>query len=478
MSNSFWIGFVVTIIILGIVGTMLMLWWILAGGLMAQTIFLRKKMNTLTTEIEQLSICKSKRMSDKIWNQLEEVMLCMGLTLLFWLVGLVFIKDAERAKWLFKLCNGIFLVAIAPIIMNFVRENKKAGFWNFALMGVSICIGGFTKTIEEGRIMEEEIGMGFVALLSMLMAIWFICLKYSFMKDKKDEKFLKNKIYTDLFMRTPQLDMENKSFSELVRMCEKGYYEFELTKQKMEKVLSIHFSNIFCENKEDWFKCTARNMKNFVIINVFCMPVFINFKDIFGVYLVWIIVAMIVFCGNICYLMKKDRDFLIRSAIRFFYSEWGYTLQLEDKKGHKHSKFVGRVQLFERGKHHNFMHKFLDIVALCRAVAFDDKANETKRIQRVSDNMHELSLMYNTGGRTVSYIDLLPVWVASLFEYEVTGGLHSNSIKEALRKTCIGTRKRKEVRKFLIGLWLDITRNKNQNEIESYINSFLQTIGS
>ena len=141
---------------------------------------------------------------------------------------------------------------------------------------------------------------------------------------------------------------------------------------------------------------------------------------------------------------------LKKIAIRIFYDEWGYYLA-----GKKKEKFVGRVQLLDVTVYHKYIYSFLNIVSLCRAVAYNDQFDDDgdKRITYISRVLSQLFVEYVRPLKEKNWIVYLPLWAAALFEYDVTGKVN-NETKKVLN-TSYNEENENQINIFLQSFWFD-----------------------
>jgi len=156
---------------------------------------------------------------------------------------------------------------------------------------------------------------------------------------------------------------------------------------------------------------------------------------------------------------------LYKIGIRYFYDEWGYYLT-----DACNGKFVGTVQIFEISKFHKYIHSFLDIVALCRAVAIADKINGEQKICIITNNLSDLFKKYTDYNDNPDWIMIIPLWIAALFEFDITGKLR-NDIKSTLLMS-VRKNNKADISIFLQSFWVDIKREELKNGILRYVQSF------
>ena len=90
--------------------------------------------------------------------------------------------------------------------------------------------------------------------------------------------------------------------------------------------------------------------------------------------------------------------------------------------------------MIEKSKFHKYIHSFLDIVALCRAVAVSDKMNGEKKICIITSNLSELFANYSDYKENQNWVMVIPLWIAALFEFYVTDKI-SDDAKQLIEVT-------------------------------------------
>lgn len=298
-----------------------------------------------------------------------------------------------------------------------------------------------------------------------MLVITFIVAVLEIRKESKEyysKKIPKKGIRKDLYYRTPGLVL-NVSNVELIKGCEKYFDEYICRYRKIKELRTIEYVNLAGVHRELWYKKAAHFMKIFVALSV--LVVIMNM--FFGMsYKYLVVLGLILLFGILVALYKNiDLECLYKMAIRYFYDEWGYYLTCTSR-----SKFVGTVQMIERSKIHKYIHSFLDIVALCRAVAFNDKMNGENRICIITSNIRELFLSYSDYKDSKNWVMVIPLWTAALFEFYVTGKI-SDDVKDVLIMSADES-VRTDISIFLQSFWADIERKELKEGISKYIQLF------
>lgn len=126
--------------------------------------------------------------------------------------------------------------------------------------------------------------------------------------------------------------------------------------------------------------------------------------------------------------------------------------------------------MIEKSKFHKYIHSFLDIVALCRAVAVSDKMNGEKKICIITSDLSELFANYSDYKENQNWVMVIPLWIAALFEFYVTDKI-SDDAKLILLKS-VDESVRADISIFLQSFWADIERKELKDGISKYIQLF------
>lgn len=364
--------------------------------------------------------------------------------------------------------KNLFLVVLIPFFLGRVadKSNKQISFWAVVIFILSLVGSVLCYSIA----ITEEIIINF----KLYFLVYIVLFVFSFFKTILDIFKQKDKIgffelpskgiRKDLFYRTPRLNI-NVSDGDLIKYCEKYFSEFLYNIRRIKRDITIEYVYMLGNYKMKICKkefYTTVFFAFFSLIYAFCFPASF-YKRIALLSLVFLFFLFIFL------LFLIDKNSLYKLGIRLFYDDWGYFITLGEKK----TKFVGEIQLFELSKYHKFIHSFLDIVALCRAVAIGDERNGSKTICTIAQNLSELYTDYMP--YRDSWIGLLPVWAAALYEYKVTHQI-TKFVKETL-----AIQKEEDfhnINLFLQSFWTDIERIGLDKGTGEYVKQFLEEINN
>ena len=370
---------------------------------------------------------------------------------------------------------SVFLPGVWDKMMN--NQDKLNKWFVFAfIIAVLICFAtGVVKDLGEN--IDESYYVWILVLLalwvaSVLMAIFDVHITGD--RWRKLSGYKKN-IYKDLWNRTPKLKVEGHSFSELSELNELYYSKFLINKKKIKFLNNVQFIPTIGTEKQYWYKKAANKMKIFWICSAVIMMVsFVVLRDksiLFG------LGALGVFAIRVLWIKKVEETpiFLMKLAMRFLYDEWGWCLWYENKK-RKKIKFVGRVQILELSKYHRYIYSLLDIAALGRAIVRADMADGGRRIEVMTKDIYELTQYYTEEEDKASWVDILPLWITTLFEYSSLNDISNKEVKELLKKYCENNDDYEKLKVFLEGFWLEITREREKQIENGFINKFLRVV--
>lgn len=257
--------------------------------------------------------------------------------------------------------------------------------------------------------------------------------------------------------------MVNVSDVELVRYCERYFDEYICQYRKMKNLRTMEYVNLTGIHRKLWYEKAACIMKIFVAATIFI--VIISLKSGISYMLFGVIVSLFAFGILISIYKHMDLECLYRLGIRYAYDDWGYYLTCAGK-----GKFVGNVQMIAVSKFHKYVHSFLDIAALCRAIAFSDKMTGENKIGIITRNLGELFINYTDYEQEKNWIMVIPLWIAALFEFYVTEKVEPE-IKEILLKSTDES-VRADISIFLQSFWADMERKELQNGVLDYLKLF------
>ena len=269
-------------------------------------------------------------------------------------------------------------------------------------------------------------------------------------------------IRKDLYYRTPGLAV-NVSDIELIKHCEKYFAEYMCRYREIKELRTIEYVNLAGVYRKLWYAKAACFMKTFVMVSIFIVVISLKFGMLNKLFAV---IGLIIIFGVLLSIYKHiDLECLYKIGIRCIYDEWGYYLTCAGR-----SKFVGTVQMIEVSKFHKYVHSFLDIAALCRAVAFSDHMSKENRICIITRNLSELFTNYTEYEQKRNWVMVIPLWIAALFEFYVSGEI-SAEIKATVLKSADES-VRADISIFLQSFWADMERKELKDGILDYIQSF------
>ena len=443
----------------------LLMMWLVIDIVLLIILPLRKNVTKYENIMRRRSIESVKNLGSRLMDVLLKIFWLIPVWLIIYVL-IHFVPDTIIQK-LLEWYKGIFIVALFPLLFTWFKEknfNVKS-IWNGCLTVLAILfsiVGYFIDTEDVNAITEYR---GAVDVLMTMLAITFIVAVLEIRKESKEyysKKISKKGIRKDLYYRTPGL-MLNVSNVELIKGCEKYFNEYICKYKKIKELRTIEHVNLAGVHRELWYKKAAHFMKIFVALSV--LVVIMNM--FFGMsYKCLVVLGLILLFGILIALYKYiDLECLYKLAIRYFYDEWGYYLTCT-----RRSKFVGTVQMIEGSKFHKYIHSFLDIVALCRAVAFNDKMNGENKICIITSNLSELFLNHSDYKDSKNWVMVIPLWTATLFEFYVTGKI-SDDAKGVLMKSADES-VRTDISIFLQSFWADIERKELKEGISKYIQLF------
>ncbi len=443
---------------------LLMMWFVIDMVLLI-ILPLRKNVTKYENVMRRRSIESVKSLGDRLMDAISKFFLLLPVSIIIYAVIRI-VPDAVIQK-LLEWYKGIFIVTLFPLFFTWIKEknfNIKS-IWNGCLtvLAVLFSIVGYIIDTENIKAMSEY-RVALNILMTMLVTIFFVAL-FEIRKESKEyysKKLPKKSIRKDLYYRTPGL-VVNVSNIELIKYCEKYFDEYMCRYRKLKELRMIEYVNLAGVHRELWYKKTAHIMKIFVVLSV--LGVIMNMS--FGMSYKPLVVLGLIFVFGILVVLYKhiDLECLYKMGIRYFYDEWGYYLTCTSR-----SKFVGTVQMIEGSKFHKYIHSFLDIVALCRAVAFNDKMNGEKKICIITSNLSELFVDYSDYKDSQNWVMVIPLWTAALFEFYITGKI-SDDVKSVLMKS-VDESVRADISIFLQSFWADIERKELKDGISKYIQLF------
>lgn len=363
-----------------------------------------------------------------------------------------------------------FAVTLLPIVYDWIKEKKiiiKTG-WRIVfsiyilILSVACCIMNVEKILQK-RIILNFIITFFVFLL--IETVVEIC-KES--RKQHSVKISAKKLWKDLYQRTSEIDID-MSTNGLIKGCEKQFVEYRHRCNKISRLHTIEYVNLSGKYKKTWCDRIIRLMKRFVLGSIIIGMIDIFYSGISGLSTALGIIALV---GISKFLINRSQQiapgYIYVIIIQVFYHEWGYYLTYSNK-----SKFVGTVQMIELSKYHKYVHSFLDIVALCRAVAINDQLKGTNRMSIITSNLSELFENYSDDGdckQDRNWVTLIPLWAATLFEFSVTGTVNADAKPVLLEYADASARF--DISMFLQSFWADMERKELSDGVAEFVQAF------
>lgn len=405
----------------------LLVLWVVIDLIFLFILPFRKQATIYQNEMWQRSIERGKRLSEK----LPDILLRIYLLFLFYCFTYIIIHNIPDIyiQKLLEWYKEIFFAALFPVLLSWFKDKNL----DISLVWKGIFIGLVIFLVIVGIFMDSE-NLELIAqyrdIWNILMTMFVVTfLKAVFGRRKESDKYyapklLKKGIRKDLYYRTPDL-MVNVSDVELVKYCEKYFDEYICKYKKLRDLQAIEYVNLAGIHRKLWYKKAARFMRMFVIASIVIVIIGMTFGMSYKQFLV--IGLIFVFEVLVTIYKHVDLECLYEMGIRYAYDQWGYYLTCTNR-----SKFVGNVQIIAISNFHQYTHSFLDIVALCRAVAFSDKMSGGNRICIITKNLSELFLNYTEYKEIKNWTMIIPLWIGVLFEFYVTGGVTAE-VKATLR---------------------------------------------
>ncbi len=450
------------------------IWCVIDGLMFLLTLpFIRLNISKQEIQLWKRSINRIQRKMERIGRTVKEIFACGFLVIIFYIL----LREMPNTviQLLLDWCKGTFIVAFFPILLSWIQMNKnKCGIhWSVlnVFLGVTISIIGYAVDSIDTVIKNKQV---IIIFFSIFVTILIFSLYKILITGESgyDIKKIGKEIRKDLYYRTTNLDM-NLSQIELIRYSERFFNEYISYLKKMRNIISIEYVTLMGIYKDYWYKRSAKKMRYFVCLNsVILLAILI--RNGLSSQIILVCVLIMCFGINISFLKKKDNNYLNKIAIRYFYDEWGYCIYCKQKK----CKYVGNVQMIEWWKQHKFIHSFLDIVALCRAVTLDDEIMKTEKIKLLSKNFSELFYIYaddDFSETCKAWIVYLPLWISSLFEYKLFRNIDIK-IKCQLKCSLKDGEDWNGLHIFLQSFIVDMTRQMPNEENVNLVSEFCTSI--
>ena len=273
-----------------------------------------------------------------------------------------------------------------------------------------------------------------------------------------------------LIQKTKSGKLYNISFKFDSQTSEKYFDEYLHRCNKIKDLHTIEYVYLSGKYKKKWCNRIIQVMKGFVWESIIISMINIFYNEIRGLSIALGIIALV---GISKFLISRsqqmDSEYVYVILIRLVYDDWGYYLTYADNK----NKFVGTVQMIELSKYHKYVHSFLDIVALCRAVAINDQLEGTNRMSIITSNLSELFENYSDDGdckQDRNWVTLLPLWAATLFEFSVTGTVNADAKPVLLEYADASARF--DISMFLQSFWVDMKRKELSDGVAEFVQAF------
>lgn len=431
---------------------------------------IRKKSFRDSNKMRKLSIWRMKDFSEKILDFFSQVIWIAVLGIFIYIIVAYLVSD-QTVHILFNWYEKIFIVALFPMFYNWSKEKQVniKNIWSVCLLLTVILFSGVGYIIDTENLSEISKHRDIINILLTIGLSLFLITLYKGMSEKNQNgtrKLPQEGIRKDLFYRIPGLDINVKPV-ELIKYCEKYFDIYHRRYEKIREIETIEYVKLAGIHRRYWYAKTAKYMKIFLAISgVFVIGGFIQGAEKDAFFLSGLIML---FACLIKVYKHVDQECLYKIGIRYFYDEWGYCLKSNGKL-----HFVGTVQLVEKSKYHKYIHAFLDIVALCRAVAVNDKMLGKNNICILSKNLGELFTYYTNFSETKSWGLIIPLWSVALFEFDVTHKINKD-VKLMLAKS-LKDDKKNDIIIFIQSLWADVNRKKLEDGVLEFIEAFKEEV--
>lgn len=448
---------------------MLLVIWIIIDLVFFMLLLIRKKVTHEKEKMPQRSIGKVRNLGERLLDTFFMVSWLFPIGLVIYIV-MLFIPDILIQK-IMEWYKGIFIVALLPIFLAWIKEQtfKIKSIWNISLFVMTIFLSIMGYIIDTDQIEEiSQYRVSLNILITIFIVVFFATL-LGMRKEKNEchsKKIFQRSIREDLYYRTPRLEI-NVSDIDLIKSCEKYFSEYMYRYRKIEKLRTIEYVKLMGVHSKLWYKKAARFMKIFLglstLIVIIKMGVGITYKLLVLTGLMIGFGVMVGICKHI------DKEYLYKIGIRYVYDEWGYYMTCRSG-----NKFVGRVQLIEVSKYHKYVHSFLDIAALCRAIVFNDKMHEERKICIITRSLGELFTNYTDYNQKKNWVVVIPLWISTLFEFYVTGKVEEKT--KVILLDSANERERANIFIFLQSFWADMERKYLQDGISKYVQLFKEEL--
>lgn len=429
-------------------------------------LFMQKKRQEIAKNKQNMwkwSLSTKKTENDKICDTICNILYFI-LELL--IVSAVILGLAyEYIMVIYEWYERVFFTSILLVLLDWIKKkNIKISFiCKFFIIILTVVFTVVGRSVESKEKLSDVEYIVLALLLAFLVAFYIETARESFVKIISMNKRIPNKgIYKDLYCRTSNIKTDFTE-TELIKVCEIYFWEYYKKFQKINGLYSIEYVNLLGLYEKMWYQRVVKLVKILVVVTFIVIHIYILSS-------IWIIVilnlSMLLVFGVIIYIYKRvGESCLSVIAIRFIFDQWGYYLKCDKESG-----FVGTVQCGDKTKYQKYVHSFLDIAALCRVELLNDKIYNRNRMNLILSNLNDLFLNYTDYKESKNWIQILPLWIASMFEFSYTG-----EIDEKVKSTLISSvneKSRNEISIFLQSFWTDMERKKLTDGIIDFVRKF------
>ena len=362
----------------------------------------------------------------------------------------------------------IYIAVLLPTVLTWINKNVIVGFnyTNLVQLAIMTSLNIVNEILDISTVKQIGAHRTILNIWIVICIVSFFSLLFD-MRDKRKKNFYKrlpkSGIRKDLYCRTSKLDVDVSS-TKLARYCERYFDTYLKIYQKLKRLCSVEYVTLEGAAIKIWYRRVARVIRwaidgSLFIILIECIQGM--WGSAFETFLIILAFRGVVFIYKLCNLQQLLYTITIRTA----YDVWGYYLVSE-----KGEKFVGTVQMIDRTKYHRYVHAFLDIAALCRAVAAQDEATKKCDICIIAQNMRELFVGYTDYEENPQWTMVIPLWIATLFEFKVTKEIHMDEKKVLIK--CCKKNTWPNIEIFLQSFWADMEKKDLQNGIADFIQEF------
>lgn len=424
-------------------------------GVLATGLICKNKIMSESLNQKALYRSKDKTVIEKLFDTIQDVCLCYIIFITI-SIGIIVIwqkKECEFINGFFTIYEKVIITSAFSVVISMVVEMIKKGhsleIWRvlFLFLAVVSVALTFYSDMDSDEIKKRIVPI--VLWISAFLSLVIETIGKAIVEYNTSPMILRKNIRKDLFYRTPGINV-NIPHNEMERFCERVFNNYIQAYDRTKKIEKIEF--IYLPNN-DYGKICYKRVRNitrcFVGISVLLFFIMFIKKPSLG----GALCIVLIFLPYLIMTYRFNQNHLKclkKIAIRIFYDEWGYYLA-----GKKKEKFVGRVQLLAVSIYHKYIYSFLNIVALCRAVAYNDQFDYDgdKRITYISRVLSQLFVEYVRPLKEKNWILYLPLWAAALFEYNVTGKVN-NETKKVL-STSYNEENENQINIFLQSFWFD-----------------------